>query len=226
MTPADVDQYKRDGFVVLRNVVDSAVFSPLEGDLLAALKEHDVSVDSMFDPWMVPFLWANNEPNGFGQRLYEKMRESVGLVHIANHLASFASALLVDKNMAVRAPRFRLDLPHDTRFVAHWHQDHAYVGGSIHTVTAWVPLQDTDWPMGPLLVAPRSHHRGLLLHEEHQVPGRQTPIIDLPWDTLPLQLVSMKRGDVLFFHSLLLHSGQVNFSDRVRYSVQVRYEPL
>jgi ectoine hydroxylase-related dioxygenase (phytanoyl-CoA dioxygenase family) len=36
----------------------------------------------------------------------------------------------------------------------------------------------------------------------------------------------MSRGDVLFFHSLLLHSGQVNFTDRVRYSVQARFEPL
>ena len=37
--------------------------------------------------------------------------------------------------------------------------------------------------------------------------------------------VPMKRGDILFMHNLCLHCGNMNMSDRLRWSVDFRYFP-
>lgn len=41
-----------------------------------------------------------------------------------------------------------------------------------------------------------------------------------------VRYVEMQRGDLLLFHSLLLHSSGINISDRTRFSVQARYSRL
>jgi ectoine hydroxylase-related dioxygenase (phytanoyl-CoA dioxygenase family) len=35
----------------------------------------------------------------------------------------------------------------------------------------------------------------------------------------------MEKGDLLLFDSLLLHSGNLNMSEGIRYSIQARYTP-
>ena len=38
-----------------------------------------------------------------------------------------------------------------------------------------------------------------------------------------VRYIEMERGDVLFFHSCLLHSSGNNISDIIRFSLQARY---
>ena len=40
---------------------------------------------------------------------------------------------------------------------------------------------------------------------------------------LPINIIEMKRGDVLLFNSYLLHTSNINFSNLIRYSIQIRF---
>jgi len=224
VTPADREHYTTNGYVVLRGVVDPADLEALEGafEHYAAEYFEDYGLfGGMHSPEYAEAL-ADLAPIE-EEALYKSMRGSDALRDFTGTHAIWSAVVkLVDGGVAAKATRFRMDQPHSTRHLAVWHQDHAYVGGSTDTVTAWVPLQDTPWEMGPLMIVPQSH--GMPLTHNMELNGRKT--IKTPPLSLGINILPMRRGDVLLFHSLLLHSGQVNLSDRVRYSVQVRYEPL
>jgi ectoine hydroxylase-related dioxygenase (phytanoyl-CoA dioxygenase family) len=118
---------------------------------------------------------------------------------------------------------FRIDVPVETKELAVWHQDYWYVKGNTDVVTAWIPLQDTTYVNGCLSVMPGSHKLGPVPHDTHVLGKKQIPAKHLGGE---IRLAEMKKGDVLFFHSCLLHTGNINLSDSVRYSVQARYTPL
>jgi hypothetical protein len=206
ITPEQRLLYSNAGFFLARSLLIPADFAPLE-DEFERLTQRGAA------------MGADT------QALYSEMRASSKLASFALTPAlNSAAGQLLNRARWRLAPytRFRMDQPRDVRWLALWHQDHAYMPElHIDTVTAWIPLQDTPWEMGPLLVAPESHHHGERTHGK--VGDRQ---VAFPPASAPIEAVPMNRGDVLFFHSLLLHSGQVNFTDRVRYSVQARFEPL
>lgn len=227
VTPEDREAYRRDGFVVLRGLLDGAAFNEIELAFAQIIAEEIQEIgcsDWQHKPVMAS--WLRNRPCR-ADELYDRMRAAPELRAFCAdpRLTEAASALLASpKHRLTDHCRFRMDLPHDTRHLAVWHQDHAYVGGSVDTVTAWVPLQDVDWPMGPLLAIPGSHGGGEQLHSL-KLGERISPRLSMAGEYW-IRMLPLKRGDVLFFHSLLLHSGQVNLSDRVRYSIQARYAPL
>ncbi|MBV9359238.1 MAG: phytanoyl-CoA dioxygenase family protein [Chloroflexi bacterium] len=110
-----------------------------------------------------------------------------------------------------------------------WHQDQGVatidVDGT-EMLTVWFPVFDTTTDNGCLCVVPRSHQRGLLLHcpsKPGQVFDLRIPEVIRGSDGLPLE---MKRGSVLFMHRLTMHSSLRNRSNGVRWSFDLRYQPI
>jgi hypothetical protein len=106
-----------------------------------------------------------------------------------------------------------------------WHQDQGVVtpdADSTKMLTVWVPVTDATEENGCLMVAPGSHRRGLALHcvtpGKFQIPDRLIGAGPIP---LP-----MKAGDVLFMHKLTMHSSLSNRSDDLRWSFDLRYNPV
>jgi phytanoyl-CoA hydroxylase len=111
-----------------------------------------------------------------------------------------------------------------------WHQDNGVVlpeADETQILTVWFPLWDASAENGCLQVVPYSHRDGLLLH----CPGtgkRAGFGLHIPdqlfrkADAIPLP---MKRGDVLFLTSRTCHASLSNYSDTVRWSFDLRYNP-
>lgn len=105
-----------------------------------------------------------------------------------------------------------------------WHQDSQYYGkptSKMHIVTVWIPLVDVDEKNGCLWLIPGSHQWGLLdgargedqnIRTFEDVEARGTPVA-----------VPMKRGDILLFSNLTFHASQVNQTQDVRWSLDLRY---
>lgn len=117
---------------------------------------------------------------------------------------------------------FRIDAPLETSQFAAWHQDYFYVRGNQQVVTAWIPMQDTEFVHGCLAVMPRSHALGPLPHDLKVIKKRDLPLRVYDRE---VRYVEMKKGDLLLFHSCLLHSSSLNLSAVTRYSIQARYTP-
>jgi len=107
------------------------------------------------------------------------------------------------------------------------HQDFYYIKNEPRSmIAAWIALERVDEENGCLWVIPGSHKLGLLPHgavknlDEHEHWTHETEGVDLSKE-IP---VVMEKGDILFFHELLVHSSSKNRSkDRWRRSYVCHY---
>ncbi len=94
--------------------------------------------------------------------------------------------------------------------------------------TTWYPLMEINQSIGGLAVAPGSHMYGLMDHEgivpstQKLEASRAASVVapeELKWAT-----AEYRPGDVVIFSSRTVHRGMPNHSDRIRLSVDCRYQ--
>jgi hypothetical protein len=101
------------------------------------------------------------------------------------------------------------------------HQDFPNVQGTEAVFTAWLPLIDCPMEVGPLQVAAGSHTSGVYDFDIGFGAGgiEITDALDGSWVSGDFAL-----GDVLIFHSMTVHKGVPNRSQKLRMSMDVRYQ--
>ena len=111
--------------------------------------------------------------------------------------------------------------PAREEFTTKAHQDFPNVQGTTEVYTAWLPLIDCPMEVGPLQIAAGSHTAGVY---DFDIAGGAGGIEIT--DPLEGRWVSgdFAVGDVLLFHSMTVHKGVPNRSDRLRMSMDVRYQ--
>ncbi len=217
-----LEAYRRNGFLLVKGVVPDAAIDSLLSQYLHVVRE--VTGREFRDPFGADLVAFYNEHPDLESRVYVAIRATPSLEAFSRHpsvLASVGNVLGDAFGLFSKIP-FRIDMPLWTSELAHWHQDHYYVRGNTEIVTAWVPMQDTRWDRGCLMVMPRSHADGVIAHD---LPLGKKHVPSGIFDR-EVRFVEMEKGDVLLFSALLLHSSGLNVSDTIRYSVQARYTPL
>jgi hypothetical protein len=111
--------------------------------------------------------------------------------------------------------------PAREEFTTKAHQGFPNVQGTTEVYTAWLPLIDCPMEVGPLQVAAGSHTADVY---DFDIAGGAGGI-EIS-DPLEGRWVSgaFAVGDVLIFHSMTVHKGVPNRSDRLRMSMDVRYQ--
>jgi len=111
-----------------------------------------------------------------------------------------------------------------------WHQDlwaFQTEADETRAITAWVPMVPADEENGCLVVVPYSHLPGEL--SIHCKPTERRP----HFKGIPDEIIVEERvavpcdvGDVLILDKLTQHSSLMNLSDRIRWSFDLRYQPV
>ena len=111
--------------------------------------------------------------------------------------------------------------PQHAEYTTKAHQDFPNVQGTTEVYTAWMPLIDCPMDVGPLQIATGSHTNGVY---DFGIAGGAGGIEIM--DPLEGRWVSgdFAVGDVLLFHSMTVHKGLPNRSDKLRMSMDVRYQ--
>jgi ectoine hydroxylase-related dioxygenase (phytanoyl-CoA dioxygenase family) len=111
--------------------------------------------------------------------------------------------------------------PQREEYTTKAHQDYPNVQGTREVYTAWMPLIDCPLHVGPLQIAAGSHTSGVY---DFGIAGGAGGIEIT--DPLEGRWVcgDFAMGDVLLFHSMTVHKGLPNRSDRLRMSMDVRYQ--
>jgi ectoine hydroxylase-related dioxygenase (phytanoyl-CoA dioxygenase family) len=111
--------------------------------------------------------------------------------------------------------------PQRDEYTTKAHQDYPNVQGTTEVYTAWMPLIDCPLHVGPLQIAAGSHTSGVY---DFGIAGGAGGIEIT--DPLEGRWVcgDFAAGDVLLFHSMTVHKGLPNRSDRLRMSMDVRYQ--
>ena len=105
------------------------------------------------------------------------------------------------------------------------HQDHGVVreeADETQMLTVWFSLMDVNVENGCLCVWPGSHKRGLIDHCPTNI-GLAVPGKLLDGKAVPM---IMKKGDALLMHKQTLHASYSNNSDSIRWSFDLRYNPV
>ena len=94
-------------------------------------------------------------------------------------------------------------------------------------LTVWLPVTDATVENGCLAVVPGSHQQGLVQHCRSREPQTLNQVC-IPEslalsEPVPLE---MKPGDVLFMHRKTQHAGLSNRSNTIRWSFDLRYQPI
>ncbi len=106
------------------------------------------------------------------------------------------------------------------------HQDNGVVtaeADDTDMLTVWFSLTEATVEQGCLCVIPRSHREGLL-HHCPDIWGLEIP--EKVYDRSAMVPMPMERGDVLFLTKHTCHSSLPNLSDEIRWSFDLRYNPI
>ena len=120
-----------------------------------------------------------------------------------------------------------------------WHQDAGVATDEIDStdmLSVWFPLTDATEENGCLQMVPGSHKGKVLTHCPgfESKTGRKVSNLGPMGLQIPEKLfrpenamaVPMRKGDVLFFTKKTVHSAFPNLSDEIRWSFDLRYQPI
>jgi ectoine hydroxylase-related dioxygenase (phytanoyl-CoA dioxygenase family) len=109
-----------------------------------------------------------------------------------------------------------------------WHQDTVAVleeADDTNQVTVWIAVTDADEENGCLVSIPGSHLEGSHRHVPGEIPREPTVPADIirgrKGNSLPVG-----RGGIIIFHKQNIHCSKPNRSNRLRWSLDLRYHPV
>lgn len=103
------------------------------------------------------------------------------------------------------------------------HQDWRSMQGSLNSVVIWIPLIDMSKDIGTVEFIPGSHLRGLLDSEADEWFRH---IKSDRLDNQAFIVPEVNKGDAVIFSSFTVHRSGNNITDRIRWSLHVRYNDL
>ncbi|PYI53572.1 phytanoyl-CoA dioxygenase family protein [Paenibacillus flagellatus] len=221
LTGAQIREYGENGYVLLRGGCSH--------DLIDAFNAHIYTIRSSDDmpDWAKPRAGVVVSPaDRFSVRLFNPHRhDGFALQMMKLPVIRGALAQLMGGEACGVQSMYFYKEPGSKGQAAH--QDYYYIQNEPRSMIAgYVALERIDEDNGCLRVVPGSHKLGLLPHgavrnkEEHEPWTDETEGVDLSRE-IP---VVMEKGDILFFHELLVHSSTRNRTkDRWRRSYVCHY---
>lgn len=242
LTQGQIDQFHKDGFLVLENVLN-------DDDLAPVIEEYTLYIDrrsrELFAGGKLSQLYAEQP---FDRRLASICRENSEIypeldIMFLRGQASFAflrNDKLLDVVEYLVGPEItcspiqhvRPKLPAGLTprgsdpHVVHWHQDAGVTwkeADPYFILTVWLPLTTATPENGCLRIMPGVHKQGLLRHRTKSGLGTAIAPEVLPHTkivTLPMQ-----KGSLLLMDKHTPHCSTRNNTDAVRWSMDIRYQP-
>ncbi|MFN2464026.1 MAG: phytanoyl-CoA dioxygenase family protein [Candidatus Dormibacteria bacterium] len=212
-----------DGYAFLPGLVPAADIAGLREQVLSRIAGlgwlEEGSDPAEARPGTAPVVPYEDERWWEGYVAIQELEDFHALAHHPSIRAVMAS--VVDPELLVQPLKIaRVTYP-STDYPTPAHQDFYFVRGAYDVFTAWIPLADCPIDLGGLHVLAGSHREGL----KGVVPARGAGGIaaEVP-DGVTWLTTDYRAGDVLMFHSLLVHFAPANHGERLRLSADFRYQ--
>ena len=143
-----------------------------------------------------------------------------------HHLCAHSEILEIAKTLRITSPSLcgmpvvRVDVPGEKKRILGAHQDYPYHYGSIDAVTLWLPLQDITEDIGPVEMVKCSHTEGVVESEDGIIRD-ESLLSSLQFRKCPVAL-----GQVVAFSQMAIHRSSYNASNKIRFSLQIRFNNL
>ena len=220
------ERMRHDGYLFLRGLLPAEPIHELQQQIGTIVREagwlrSDRPVaDAIADP--VGFC-VDPDPNYLTVLRRINLLEAYHTLKHHPRLIAFFERMLGGPILPHPRVLMRNIFPEREQYTTKAHQDFPNVQGTTEVYTAWIPLIDCPVEVGPLQVATGTH-TGPVYDFGIGAGVGGIEILDPfegRWASGPFAV-----GDVLIFHSMLVHKGVPNRSDRLRMSMDVRFQLL
>jgi ectoine hydroxylase-related dioxygenase (phytanoyl-CoA dioxygenase family) len=216
------EEMRHHGYVLVRGLLSPADLSPLLREITHLLADAGWLLSGR-DP--IQRIANASAACADGHPLYKGVYQKVFQLHSFHRLPHHA--ILQETMRLLAGPELfihpksaaRLIFPHFERGTIRAHQDHTAVGGDEQSFTAWMPLHDCPVEQGSLRIKSGSHRFGL-----QPTAGKTGYISSGAVRGDDWVGGDINSGDLLLFHSLTIHEALPNVSDRLRISLDCRFQ--
>lgn len=245
LTPLQIEQFWRDGFTIKHNVFSRDALQP-------TIKSLEFLVDQLAEKLHSSGRIKDKCKNAsFYERLSLLEKQFPGacvLIHKQGVLPDAISSIwsnetLLDIAQQIVGPNIgghpvwniRTKVPRTEQVTVPWHQDSAYLQPSswdVLQLTAWIPLIDANLENGCMQIARGGHRSGKVA--QHKCCVGNTWYVELDEKNMMSELdVDMNKdivtcevpmGSVLFLNNLVPHRSLENYSENIRWSLDLRWQ--
>ena len=219
--PADIRRsFDENGYLLIRGVLNRDLVLGAKAEITGALRAQGFVREDSTDPIVLPGTTAI-EVDGDPLHSLKSPEELMA----SPELQQAVDLAYGEKGYIARSLGIRYSMPTDAAYLTPAHQDYFYIRETDEFRMIWIPLMDMDIVHGGLTIASGSHKHGLKEHVEaagvysYSLKGRTqkglTPDnVHGVWTSSPFEV-----GDLLMFHSCVVHRALPNTSDLVRLSL-------
>ena len=237
-----INQYNKEGYTIVENVFSQEELQPV-------LNEFEEIVDNFAEEaYFAEKITNKHKDKDVFKKLSSLEKDFPGssvLIHHKGLLKPELAKLWGSKKLLDIVANWvggdiaghpvwniRSKTPQTVRMTVPWHQDSAYLkDGAEKTIqpAAWIPFLDVDKNNGCLQVVSGGHDPSKVLEHklEKKAGVKDSWYLYIEDKNIPSEKIitcKMKVGSVLFLHQLVPHRSLENFSDNVRWSVDLRFQ--
>ena len=243
LTVKQVDSFRRDGFVLVRDFYDARMeVEPIQRGIHSILglllRKYEVSetqddfAPERFDSGYQALLALERRIGGEVYDAVKQIPAFVRLVASAKNEAAVRQLRETDSaGIAAAGYGIRIDNPGEELYKAPWHQEYPAQFRSIDGIVFWSPLLEVTRDLGPVEVLRGSHREGLIrVHTRDPRNPEKTGAYGLMLENEDRHVAQYESaapltrpGDVLIMDFLTIHRSGTNRTKRSRWSMQIRY---
>lgn len=241
LTDEQIHFYDVEGYLVLRNFLEDRDLRPareamehkvdlIAADLLAHGKISDLMQERPFSHRLADLFRDLTDADflAFGRGWRDRYP---GYYHIMANpkILDAVESLIGPEIFANPVYNTRPKVPRVAAGAVPWHQDKSYWPDSNANpvISVWIPFVDATLQNGCLFIMPRTHRQRLNSWHREDYSGTGFLEIDaehLPQGQEPIPLL-VDAGDAILFNDRCIHMSEVNHSESVRWSLDLRYQP-
>tara|TARA_A100001011_G_scaffold387961_1_gene466690 strand:+ start:60 stop:875 length:816 start_codon:yes stop_codon:yes gene_type:complete len=230
MPKSRIQQYKRNGYITLRQVVPVQLIRDVVSEVDKAFSNQ---LKNHFDELPLDL-------NEKIRLLYQQdFNAYLGTAKLCNHLSSLY-LLGINPKITAILQELGLSFPTVCARPVMWfhssavasteryaklppHQEWSNMQGSLDGAVVWIPLTQITEEMGKLQAIPGSHLRGLLEFSENKDADYPFDIDDEVLKEKDFVELDVKLGDLLVFSSFLVHRSGHNRTKDIRLTTNFRF---
>jgi|GEM_PF-598188 len=235
LSAEQMNQWEKDGFIHLKGLIEPACIAAMNhmmeeivDEIIQKYMVEGVITDDRKDlPYEKRLTILNMKAIEFG-RSFRAVISRKGLYQLNNDpsLVKALRDVMGDEICGVPAYNARPNLPHNKVMTVPWHQDLGYYGAAAqqcNLITCWLPLVSVTEDMGAMQVIRGSHKWDFIPHFQGKNEGGFLETEELKNSEEDVITFVMEPGDVLMFNSFMMHRSVPNVSDKIRWSVDLRF---
>ena len=233
-----LENFNKDGFIIIKNIIDEELIYDFQFDLKNLIKssllkagiKKNYSESDLFDSAMMEIESIDHE---YVASIYDTIFQTPSFMRLisSKKIENIVKKLLNNSLTSLYGftNRCRIDFPRNNSRTYGWHQEVFYTIPKTSYIQSWAPLvHPSTVENGTIEIAIGSHKENIAKQSWNDIEGRATQIIieDSVISKYQKSHILISPGDLLLFSGYLAHRSGDNLSKQVRYSLVGMYHDV